>query len=325
VKKFDFGWGEPFCVRESLKHYYKRKTVKPINIDNLKYSPDEGSEELIKLTRWFIKETTGIEYKHILITNGTTGAINVILRTMAKEGKKICYTHQYHFPFYPPIIKKNGYKQKTGLYRDHEQQLGHDNVVGLVDSPSNPLGDLLLYSDHKNNIIWDSVYHNPVYINTIPVIPDHRVNCGSYSKVFGLTGARVGWIATNSQKDYEAFRDENLYESCTISVPSQDLLLDIFDHMDLNNFMRSAKYRVNNNREMWDRVKGLFDNQEVPENGMFYSAWGDPIARKVLDRLGFVYVTMDKKGKDKYLRFNLAQTNNLTNMAIRYLLKETRI
>jgi aspartate/methionine/tyrosine aminotransferase len=202
--------------------------------------------------------------------------------------------------------------------------LGHDNVVGLVDSPTNPAGDLVLYSDIKNNIIWDSVYHNPVYINTLPVIPDHRVNCGSYSKVFGLTGLRVGWIATHSDKDYEAFLAENTYENCTISVPSQELLLDIYDNIDLNNFMKSAKYRVNNNREMWDRVKPLFDNQEIPANGMFYSAWADPIARKLLDKLGFIYVEMDAEGKDKFLRFNLAQTNDITNKAIKYMIKETK-
>jgi aspartate/methionine/tyrosine aminotransferase len=324
-KQFLFCWGEPFCVREALKHYYKRSMTKPVNIDELQYCLDDGNEDLINLTRWFIKETTGIEYKYIVITNGTTGAINVALRVMAKEGKKNCYTHKYHFPYYPAIIEKNNYKHKIGLYRNHEKQLNSSSAVGLVDSPSNPAGDLLLYSDHKNNIIWDSVYHNPVYVNTIPVIPDHRVNCGSYSKVFGLTGVRVGWIATNSQEDYEAFRDENLYELCTVSVPSQELLLDIFDNMDLNNFMRSAKYRVNNNREMWDRIKGLFDNQEVPENGMFYPAWADPIAYKLLDKLGFTYVEMDNKGKDKYLRFNLAQTNDITNQAVRYLIKETRV
>ena len=325
MSNFIFCWGEPFCVREALKHYYKRKAHKAVDIDLLKYSPDDGDQDLIDLTRWFIKETTGIEYKHIIITSGTTGAINIALRVLAKESKSICYTHKYHFPYYPKIIEKNGYRHKTGLYRDHEQQLGHDGVVGIVDSPANPTGDLLLYYDHKNNIIWDSVYHNPVYINTIPVIPDHRVNCGSYSKVFGLTGARIGWIATNSEEDYKKFSDENLYENCTISAPSQDLLLDIFDNMDLNNFMRSAKYRVNNNREMWDRIKDLFDNQEVPENGMFYAAWADPIAYKLLDRLGFTYVTMDSKGNDKYLRFNLAQTNEITDSAIRFLLKETRI
>jgi aspartate/methionine/tyrosine aminotransferase len=325
INKYDFGWGEPFCVREALKHYYKRKTLNPINIDGMGYSPDNGNEELIKVTKNFIKETTGIDYKHVVITNGTTGAINIVLRVLAKEGRKTCYTHKYHFPYYPQIIKKNGYKHKTGLYRDHEEQLGHDNVVGLVDSPSNPEGDLLLYTDSKNNIIWDSVYHNQVFINTIPVIPDHRVNCGSYSKVFGLTGARVGWIATNSDEDFAKFSHENLYENCTMSFSSQNLILDIFKNVDLYNFMRSAKYRVNNNRELFDKICYLFDGQAVPENGMFFSAWATPYTIKLLDKLSIYSVQIDKSRKNQYLRFNLAQTNEITQKAIRCILKEDKI
>jgi aspartate/methionine/tyrosine aminotransferase len=318
-----FGWGEGYCVREALKHYYKRKSYRPINIKGLGYAADEGDPELIEYTRQFIKENTGIDYKYIIITNGTTGALNVVLRALAKnESKDLCYTHKYCFPYYPHIVEKNGYEHLTGLYKNHESQLAREGAVGIVDSPSNPEGDLLLYSDHKNNIIWDSVYHNDVFLNTIPVKPDHRVNCGSYSKCFGLTGVRVGWIATNSKSDYEMFKKENLYETCTISVPSQELMKDILTNTDLDKFMTSARYRVNNNREMFDRIVYLFDGQAVPENGMFYVAWASPYVQKLLDKLGILSVQMDQQGKDKFLRFNLAQTNDITNKAIKYIIKE---
>lgn len=320
-----FCWGEPFCVREALKHYYKRKLSKPIDIDSMSYSPDSGNEKLIEYTKKFIEKTTGLNYNYIVITHGTTGALNVVLRVLAKEGRHFCYTHKYHFPYYPGIIEKNGYKHNTGLYKNHKQDLKHSNTVGIVDSPSNPAGDLLLYSDIANNIIWDSVYHNSVFINDIPVKPDHRVNCGSYSKVFGLTGARVGWIATNNKEDYEDFVRENLYENCTMSVINQELIIDILENMDLDNFMRSAKYRINNNREMFDKICYLFDGQAVPNNGMFYAAWASPYTCKLLDKLGIKSVEMDKQGKNKYLRFNLAQTNELTKKAIRYILKEDKI
>jgi aspartate/methionine/tyrosine aminotransferase len=269
---YDFGWGEPFCVREALKHYYKRSLDRHIHIDNLGYSPDPGNEKLIEYTRQFIYETTGIKYNYIIITHGTTGALNVVLRALKKEGRDTCFTHEYYFPYYPQIIQKNDYKHCTGLYRNHETDLAYRNHIAIVDSPSNPIGDLLLYSDTNNGIIWDSVYHNPVFVNTIPVKPEHRVNCGSYSKVFGLTGVRVGWIATNNEADYEAFLAENLYENCTMSVSSQSFVLDVMENTDLNNFMLSSKYRVNNNREMWARIEYLFEGQPVPENGMFFSA-----------------------------------------------------
>lgn len=323
-KEYDFSWGEPYCVREALKHYYQKNIIKTIDIDAMGYAPDEGDSRLIDCTKKFLEKNVGIKYKYLIITNGTTNALNVVLRVLNKEGFENCYTHPYYFPYYPDIITKNNYKHKKGLYTRHKEQLKKPKTLGIVDSPANPTGDLLLYTDLCNNIIWDSVYHNDVFLNDIPVKPDHRVNCGSYSKFFGLTGARIGWIATNNKQDYEKFLKESLMENCTISRPSQDLLLDIMNNIDLENFSRSAKYRINNNREMFDRICYLFDGQSVPNNGMFYAAWATPYTCRLLDRLGIKTVEIDNDSKNKYLRFNLAQTNSLTKKAIRYLLKEDR-
>jgi hypothetical protein len=42
----------------------------------------------------------------------------------------------------------------------------------------------------------------------------------------------------------------------------------------------------------------------------------------MFDKLGIKCVELDSDGKNKLLRFNLAQTNDLTNKAIRYIIKE---
>lgn len=322
MEQFKFGWGEPYCVREALEHYYKRKSLGSIKLQTIEYQPYDGKELLVEATKIFLKETTGIDYKYVIITNGTTNSLNIVLRSLKDQGFNKCFTHKYHFPYYPNIIKKNGYEQGIGLYRDHEKQLATPGALGIVDSPSNPTGDLLLYTDNHNNIIWDSVYHNSVYINTIPVKPDHRVNCGSYSKVLGLTGARIGWIATNSFSDYLLYAADNTYENCSVSLLSQDFIIDIMKHTDMYNFMRAAKYRINNNREMFDRICYLFDGQSVPENGMFLTAWTSPYVVKMFDKLGIISVELDTNGKDKLLRFNLAQTNELTTKMIKYIIRE---
>lgn len=323
MQEFKFCWGEPYCIREALKDYYKKKMIKAPNIDDVHYQSYEGHPLLVENTRQFLKEITDIDYKYIMITNGTTSALNIVLRSLKKKnGYKKCFTHKYYFPFYPDIVEKNGYEHATGLYQQHESQLSEIKSLAIVDSPSNPLGDLLLYTDIYDNVVWDSVYHNPVFINTIPVKPDHRVNCGSYSKVFGLTGARIGWVATNNEKDFEFYMKENMHENCSVSYLSQNFLLDILQTVDVDLFMRSAQYRVNNNREYFDKICYLFDGQSVPENGMFYAAWASPYTSKLLDKLNIKSVEMDKSGRDRFLRFNLAQTNELTKKAIRYIIKE---
>ena len=63
---FDFSWGEPFCVREALKQYYKNRGFF-FDIDQGKYSPNMGDEKLVELTKQFLRETTGIDYKYVII------------------------------------------------------------------------------------------------------------------------------------------------------------------------------------------------------------------------------------------------------------------
>jgi len=320
--KYNFGWGEPYCVREALQMYYSNKSFMPINLETMGYQGDIGQDRLVYLTKNFIKATTGISYKHVIITNGTTGALNVVLRKMVKDGKKVCYTHQYHFPYYPGILNKYPLEHKKGLYLNHESELADKNTFAIVDSPTNPEGNLVLYTDTYKNIIWDSVYHSAVFINDVAVKPDHFVNCGSYSKVFGLTGVRVGWIATDNDEDFEIFKMDNLYENCTLSMQPQSLITDILDKTDIPQFMLSAKYRINNNREMFSRIENLFDGQPVPNNGMFYVAWASVKTQQILDKMSVNVVQLDSEGNDRLLRFNLAQYNSLTSEFVRNVLKE---
>ena len=169
------------------------------------------------------------------------------------------------------------------------------------------------------------MYHNQVFVNSTPIKPEHRVNCGSYSKAFGLTGVRIGWIATNDENDYSLFRDENMYENCSLPYFSQSFMLDVIKNTDIDSFMDYSKHLVNNNREMFHKVSYLFDGQPVPENGMYYSAWTTPHTIELLNKLNIKSIKMDISGKDEFLRFNLAQINEVTNEAINLILKEDSI
>ena len=112
MKEFRFCWGEPYCIREALKHYYKCSQIK-FDLNELTYQIYEGNPELITYTKKFIKNTTNLDYKFIVITQGTTGAINVVLRSLRNKYKfDKCLTHKHYFPYYPKIIEKNNYIHK---------------------------------------------------------------------------------------------------------------------------------------------------------------------------------------------------------------------
>lgn len=318
MEKICLGWGEPVVCREVLDQLYT-PPLDLIKIKTMEYAADDGDPELIAEVQNYLQKTCGRTYKHIIITSGTTPSINIVLRVLKRfEGIKLVNTHNHYFPYYPEIIKKNGLAH-VGNFK-----LTGTDRVNLIDMPSNPTGSMS-QSAFNYNTIWDSVYYNPVFINSPRLtIKPHRVNVGSLSKVFGLTGLRIGYIATDSDLDYKRFSDENLYESCTVSVPSQELAKDLLEKIAYNAFFQMANRAVNNNREVLNKISYLFDGQNVQNNGMFYAAYANDKALQIIDKALVNYVVLSDKGRDKFVRLNLGQNNRLTEKAVSQILRTDR-
>lgn len=316
METITLGWGENVCSREVLNQLYKPK-LDLHDIKNMEYAPDNGSPELIDLVQEYLQKTCGRTYKHIIITGGTTPSINVVLRALKSSDSKLntVATHNHYFPYYPSIIKKNDMKHVASL------NMQGPNHIKLIDMPSNPTGSMS-QSSFCQNTVWDSVYFNPVFINSPRMtVKPHKVNVGSLSKSFGLTGLRIGYIATDSDLDYKRFSDENLYETCTVSVPSQELAIDIMSNIIYNTFFQLANRAINHNRESLNKINYLFDEQEVQNNGMFYAAYAEPKALEIIDKAMVNYVVLSDRGKNKFVRFNLGQNNELTAKAVSQILK----
>lgn len=315
MEHIDIAWGEPVVCREVLDQLYT-PPLDLIKVKDMEYAADNGDPELIELIQGYLQKTCGRTYKHIIVTGGTTPSINIVLRVLKKfENIRSVSTNNHYFPYYSHIVEKNGLIHKT----QHNGN-GYDSVK-LIDMPSNPTGSMS-QSWFGDKCIWDSVYFNPVFINSPRLtIKPHRVNVGSLSKSFGLTGLRIGYIATDSDIDYKRFSDENLYETCTVSVPSQDLAIDIMGNITYNTFFQLANRKVNYNRDSLNKIKHLFDGQEVQRNGMFYAAYANQKALQIIDKALVSYVVLSDKGKDKFVRFNLGQNNRLTEKAVSQILK----
>lgn len=319
--KYPLFWGNAVCAKQSLSSYYQPHFVKH-DLLKMDYAPDAGDETLIALTKKFIFNTTGINYKHVIITNGATGALNVVLRVAKSVRKTVhVHTHKDFFPYYPHIIKKSGM-----IHVNNFESPNHTGDMRLIDMPSNVTGSLDQREFNPFNTIWDSVYFNPVYMNEkAKKISGHSVNIGSFSKVLGLTGLRVGYIATNNSHNYKLYMDENLYESCTISVPSQELIKDILETAPLDLIYSKARRFINHNRETVSKIKHLFEGKEVQKNGMFYAANADKKAISILDKASVSYAVLRETDNSKFIRLNLGQDNRLTSEAIEEILKIDRV
>lgn len=226
MKQYNLGWGESVAIRHALLD--SLKFIPPIQfgyteLANLSYPKHEGDQELVELTKKVIYRQMGCWYNNILITNGATGAVTIALRAFQQRGIDFCSTRQApYFSLYPAMIRAAGMNHIRG-------NLSKCESIYLLDSPSNPQGEFL--PGGTQNTIWDAVYYSKAYMSEPAPTPAHEILCGSYSKLLGLNGIRVGWIACDDNLLFERMRELVTAEYCGISAPSTAILVNILKNM----------------------------------------------------------------------------------------------
>jgi len=303
--KFYFSFGDPVCIREILQRMYPiTKLQRP---EDLTYSQDAGEQELIELLWQYIYETTETIYKHVIITPGCIPAVNAAMRVLTKYlNTNSVSIHRDSFYYYSSMI------EKANLLPFFEIE---PNAIGISDSPSNPDGTYCSIAASNRNI-WDSVYYSKVFINGFHMPPSHVINCGSISKTLGLTGLRIGYIATNCDILAQKLLNEVKYEYCTVSMLAQRYLIDIFKNLDIDRFYLAAKGSINHNREELQKLSYLM-NKDVPEDGMFYPGFLDKSAKSLFNA-AMVELTALPSGRS---RISLGQNNELTRDMVKAVLR----
>lgn len=330
-KTYNLGWGESVAVRQSFLETWGRNiTLTPDDLENLGYPEHDGDPAIIKLTRKIVKRQIGKDYKHILITNGATGGVTIALRAFREKGYTQCWLNDPpHFRLFPGMIEAAGLKK---VYSSQGRIAEQGRNVYLVDSPSNPLGTFPRVRKGliDTPIVWDATYFNNVYCpGRQHLKPEHDVLVGSYGKLTGLNGLRVGWIATDDGLLYERMRALVTSEYCGISVPSTKLILSLIDpntdrFWDV--FEGSANFWLNMNREMWTKLEKYFGNQPVVPVGMFYFSSIDEQCKKLLEKSGIIWSPGSHLGvTDDFGRFNLGQSSKLIKEAVNTILRNDKI
>lgn len=322
--KYDLTWGESVCVRQAfVDNVHGPIFFNPQHLMDFGYPKHEGDARLIELTHKVIERQTGQTYKHVFLTNGATGAVTISMRAFAKHGYEQVYTSKPpYFSLYPTMISAAGLSHVTddpGIFSP---------AIHLVDSPSNPMGTVGFIKAAKTQrpTIWDAVYHNKVYTNGKLGTIEHDLVCGSYSKLTGLNGIRVGWIGTNDDFMATTLYDLITSEYCGLSHASTEILLNTLPHLDWDNFELQARFRLDLNRTEWSKLTKYFGGTQVSPNGMFYYTEIDEAAKKLMAKAGVLFQSGAKMGSsDDFARFNLGQDNYLVTDAVKAVLKADRI
>lgn len=326
MAEYDLSFGNSVAVREALLETTNKKFQLFSNAQLLQYDypPKEGDPRLIDITKQVLKRHTGQDYKYVLITNGATGGVVIALRSYANEGFGWCYTRNPpYYSRYPIMFKAAGLEH---YYESNPYPSYSWKHVMLIDFPSNPLG---LVTDMKRvkqtPAIVDGAYNGLVYNKLFVPTPQHEIYVGSYSKLLGLNGLRIGFIATNDEKRYNKMLELITGEYCGISQASSDIVVDITTDLDWDSFERNARRMLDDNREQFLKLKPYL-NTEIPEVGMFWYGHMDQKCRQIMNNASIKWTSGLSLGTHEDMgRLNMGQNREFTKKAVDSFLKADKI
>ncbi len=323
-----FAWGDPAGLRDILCNRYPEASMIFSSGEDARYPRHAGEPELIAETQKYISSFWGGQkiYDHVLITNGCMQALAAAVHAMKTEETEKLVTRNVYFPFYPKLAEINGLIRSGmagKIYKD----------IWVWDYPS-PMGDVNRIGfvlPHANKI-FDAAYFSPIFGLTqedIPSIPTifSTAMCGSFGKITGLSGLRLGWLATNDFMIYQ--KALNYIEGTTIgcNIVGQKVMVKILeDKVRFDRFAKEGQRMIDSNRTELQRLSQIFGNQEIPSKGMFALLEADDKIKQLFEKASVL--TMDGEAcgfRTPSMRINLSNSNEATKAMVDAVLKHDRI
>ena len=200
--------------------------VQKANSRKIKYSPSSGTPAMKQAVIGYTQRMYGrtFEPANVLISAGAKQALFNFLLAAVTAGDEVIFAAPY-WVSYPEMVKMAGgtpviVRPQTGLQVTAKQIL--DAVTPktkaiLLNSPCNPSGQIygedfiktIVEFAEQNDIflVMDDIYHQLVFDgNTVPnpcayaKEGKNLVIINGVSKLYGLTGLRIGW-AVSARKD----------------------------------------------------------------------------------------------------------------------------
>jgi aspartate aminotransferase len=190
------------------------------------YMPNAGYPEVREAVAGWLSQEQEVLVggRHIVMTVGAGGALNVVLRAILEPGDEVVVPRPYFVEYDFYLDNHQGVLRSVPTTRDFDLDLaGIEEAIGprtravLVNSPNNPTGkvyslrslrqlaDLLERKAREHGrivyLIADEPYRRIVYdgIRVPAIFPlfQHSFVCTSHSKDLSLPGERIGYVAVN--------------------------------------------------------------------------------------------------------------------------------
>jgi len=220
---FDFTLGNPITEPPpELKRELRRIATSDIKGMH-RYMSNSGYEDVREQIALFNKEKTGLPFtkEHIIMTVGSAGGLNVILKTLLDPGDEVIVLSPYFVEFKFYIENHNGIMRLVETTDDFhlnlnniESAINEKTKAIIINSPNNPTGVVYgeeelkelasLLKQHRQRgkrifILSDEAYRKIIYDNikfpSLFNVYEDTISIISHSKDLALPGERIGYIA----------------------------------------------------------------------------------------------------------------------------------
>ena len=215
--------GDPVAYDFKTPEHIKKALINSIVQDETNYAPSEGVQELRSIIAEKEREKgLNAEPSDVLVTNGVSEAVDMVMGSILDDGDEILVPG----PCYPPYssyaklhggnpveyrsIEDNGWLPDMD---DIRSKITSKTVALTVISPNNPTG--AVYDDKtlkelvqiaaENNLylLCDEIYDKIIFNERFVSIARHAnevplIMLNGFSKVYLMTGLRLGYICMNS-------------------------------------------------------------------------------------------------------------------------------
>jgi aspartate/methionine/tyrosine aminotransferase len=216
----DLGIGEPHVLRDLVVKAFDLGSFSFNNLPKIwEYAPPNGYGPLVKLLEEAYQAP-------VVVTAGAKHGIFATLHAVREHGAKSVAYRKPYWSSFPYMMERAGLRSVTSSLRADAH---------LLVMPNNPDGHVYdpevaqAYCNGLIPVIHDAAYYTPSYMEAAELQPLGDMQVFSVSKMYGLSGLRLGWVVCRNPAYYSQLTSFVEATTAGISTASQRILMHLIE------------------------------------------------------------------------------------------------
>lgn len=305
----DCAVGESHLIREAVLSTYNIDMAELDSSLSWEYPSPEGDKELTDILSKRYNAP-------VVMTNGAKQGLGACFYALQKLGCSSVGMRSPYWALIPPLVKFHGLTPVPSYDADSCLAVLPGNPDGYMMSPEEIENFVEDCNEKDKYLIHDAVYHTHSYLpESFELSSFGDVQLYSASKMWGLSGIRIGWAVCHNYKFYNLIKEYVEMMTVGVSEISQQFLLQNIIRQEeekpsiKKKFEKRSFLALKEARNLFKEVNQ--DVLELPSDfentaGMFI--WAKLKNAEALKSAKIYVIEGTPFGKPGYVRLNLAIT-----------------